>query len=770
MNVCPCHVKNTFGAVNTPIGRQLLLNAPGSPHRCLHSSVFLFSRSRSYPGNRNSENVDNERAPAHRPRPKLEDTQDIYVEDLDATLEAHRATNRAKKIRRIHGGTDPAVKHLVLDKSSKAAEEQVVEASVVKVASSTGESKALQPSDFWPHGSRQHQKLVKSSSRLTKESIKEYYARAMIPVGTWERPSEECGHTDGFCPWLKHLSGPGGDGLQRLGHEIAAFEQYMTPSAAELNAHKKVVSQIQQVISSTLDQSFCEVIGSHRTGLAMPWSGIDVAVTLPAIQKEAATHQKSLHSREYRKVYRTSLFKLKEAFSQDPNFNVDPKLIMGHIPLTQATHRATGVDVQIQMQAGSRHQHQYPLAYLAEYPTLRPLYFIIRSCLELRRLNIRLEGGLGSYAILMLIVNALKHAPGRYDSYDVASQLLHVLDFYAKSDLYHDGFSVDPPRTFRKVKPSLTAEERMLRAADPVLRGIDSMASSNPQRPYLLCLQNPADPQDDLGRKAYAIKHIQATFGMARETIKGAMEAWDRRSDLTSDKGAKLGLLDALVGGNYKQFNSDRHKVEMYGFSNPDVDAPDRSGRITAQEMLTKVIEMDKRKAAEVSATKSEESGQSSCLKWRILSNDDEMMCKQVQGQGSRDPDTAHISPTKVCDDEHEAPTSSNGQRDNSGDIFLDLYMEAVHAPLSSIVLCCPTRSKQNYKRRQTADIDYNLAPTEPLDYYGALASQDSLEHRPYVSHQSRSHRSTSQCSAPPSPVLVPAHALHLPTLQCRDI
>ncbi|KAI4117739.1 MAG: hypothetical protein LQ345_002088 [Seirophora villosa] len=565
-------------------------------------SVSLFSRSRSY-GNRKSQKVENERASAHRPRPKLEDTQDIYVDDLDATLEAHRATNGAKKIRRIHGGTDLAVKHLVLGKSSHAAEEQVVKVSILKVPSLAGESKALRLSDFWPHGSRQHQKLVKSSSRLTKGSVEEYYARAMSPVGTWNRPLEECGHTDGFCPWLKHLSALGGDALQRLGREIVAFERYMTPSAAELNAHKKVVSQIQQVISSTLDQSSCEVIGSHRTGLAMPSSDIDVAVRLPGIQKEAATHQKSLHGREYRKVYRTSLFKLKEAFSQDPNFNFEPKLIMGRIPLTQATHRATGVEVQIQMQTGNRHLHQYPLAYLAEYPTLRPLYFILRSCLELRRLNIGLEGGLGSYPILMLIVNALKHAPGRYDSHDVASQLLHVLDFYAKSDLYHDGFSVDPPRTFQKAKPSLTAEERMLRAADPVLRGIDSMASPNPRQPYLLCLQDPADPQNDLGRKAYAIKHIQATFGMARETIKGAMEVWDRHSDLRSDKSAKLGLLDALVGGNYEEFTSDRHRVEMYGSSEPDVDASDRSGRITAQEMLTKVIEMDKWKAAEVSAT-----------------------------------------------------------------------------------------------------------------------------------------------------------------------
>ncbi|KAL8652023.1 MAG: hypothetical protein Q9210_002927 [Variospora velana] len=608
-------------AVTIRVGRELLSNAPALPHRCLHSSVFLSSRSRSYPRHRIGENVENERAYAHRPKSKLEDSQYIYVDDLDATLEAHRASNRAKIIRRIQAGTDPAVKHIVIDKSNdngslarnyaaikpdQAAKGNGVEVSAVKVASSAGKSNALKASDCWPPGSIQHQKFAKPSPRLTKGSIQEYHARAMIPIGSWRHPSEEYAHTDWFRPWLKHMSGPGGDAFERLGREITAFERYMTPSIAALNASKKVVSQIKQVISSTIDHSSSEVIGSYKTGLVMPWSDIDVAVSLPAIEKEAAAHQKSLHGRQYLKVYRNTLFKLKKAFSRDPNFNSDAKHIFARVPIIRATHRQTGVEVEIQMRAGSCHQHQHVLAYLAEYPTLRPLYFILRSCLELRRLNIPFEGGLGSYAILMLIVNALKHAPGRYASHDVASQLLHVLDFYAKSDLYHNGFSVDSPRMFSKAKLSLTAEERMLRAADPVLRGIDSMAAGNPRQPYLLCLQDPADPQNDLGSKAYAIKHIQATFGMARRTIRGAMGAWNRRSDLESHKGAKLGLLDALVCGNYEQFNSDRNKVEVYGSSKAEVIAPDRRVRITAHEMLQKVIEMDNRRAAESVGHKSE--------------------------------------------------------------------------------------------------------------------------------------------------------------------
>lgn len=400
----------------------------------------------------------------------------------------------------------------------------------------------------------------------------------------------------------------------RLANEIIAFERYMRPSIDETKAVKKAISEVEHVINSTLDRSSCQVMGSYSTGLAMPWSDIDFAIALPAIQEEAETHHKSLTSLKYQKIYRRTLFRLEQSFARSPNFTNSPKVIRAHIPIVQVTHRRTGLQVQVQIQTGPRQQQQYILAYLAEYPTLRLLYFILRSCLELRRLNITFEGGLGSYSILMMIVNALKHASGRYDAHDVANQLLHVLEFYANSDLYRNGFSVDPPRVFRKARLSMTPEERMLRATDPVLRGIDSMAMPNPRQRYLLCLQDPADLNNDLGSKAYAIKHIQATFGVARKTVLEAMEAWNRRSDIASEDAKNTGLLDALVGGNYRRFNADRDKVKEYGSSRAHglgirhsshkgvregVERKER--KYSAREMLEKVIEVDKRKAAAIS-------------------------------------------------------------------------------------------------------------------------------------------------------------------------
>ena len=399
--------------------------------------------------------------------------------------------------------------------------------------------------------------------------------------------------------------------ILRLGNEIIAFERYIAPSDAEMMAMRKIVSQVKAVVSSRLTTSSCEVVGSYSTGLALAYSDIDFAVSLPDVEKEAATHRKSRRGIQYQKIYRRILLRLQEAFAVDGNFRDNSATIVyARIPIVQVTHRRTNQKIQLQVSTDCHQQRQYILAYLAEYPTLRPLYFVIRSCLEMRRLSITFEGGLGSYAILMLIVNALKHASGRFNNHDVGSQLLHVLDFYTNSNLYKYGFSVDPPHMFLKGGKSKTDEEGSAQAADPMLRGIDLIAKSNPQQPYLLCLQDPSDPTNDLGRKAYAIKHIQETFASAKKTIGREMEAWDRRSDATSAEIAAIGLLDPLIHGNYRSFTFDRRKIEEYGSSMSSEAEGNRVNRklsrfasdrhkISAREMLEKVKEVDQRKAAE---------------------------------------------------------------------------------------------------------------------------------------------------------------------------
>ncbi|KAL8713989.1 MAG: hypothetical protein Q9220_002135 [cf. Caloplaca sp. 1 TL-2023] len=583
---------------------------------------------------------------------RVEHAQDIIVDDLEATLEAHRITNRASLIRRTATAPDPRYRPVAIewsedsangntessvasyslqpaaeekqdenqegtirredDISQKAKEDQ--EGTVRREHGISQKAKdAPKPWDYWPPGSMQYQRLRQSKEKIRSGSILEYHGRMMGPsTQGWKLrllPTQEWNR-----PWLDHLRERGGDALERLGNEIKAFELYMKLSSTENLAVHKVATEVQDLVIDTLQDCSCEVIGSHSTGTALPYSDIDFAVSLPKIKIDAARHGKSPNGRQYKKIYREVLSKVREAFETSPDYRQFAVLVPGRIPIVRATHRATGLEVQVQISSGVIPQTQYTLAYLAEYPTLRPLYVVLRSALEIRRLNVPFEGGLGSYALLMMIVNALKHASGQYDPLDLGAQLMMVLDFYGRNDLYRHGFSIEPPCMFRKSSKPVTSDEVTAQFTEEVLAGIDAIVKGDPQKPYLLCLQDPADPKNDLGRKAYAIKHIQATFGKAQRMIKEKMEAWDRRPDDSAKKPATKALLNILLEANYERFDLKRSRLLTFGLKTSgresDSDGssikpltpPPRQGKVSAQEMLQKVIEIDERKAKEANS------------------------------------------------------------------------------------------------------------------------------------------------------------------------
>lgn len=216
------------------------------------------------------------------------------------------------------------------------------------------------------------------------------------------------------------------------------------------------------------------------------------------------------------------------------------ELVFGNIPIVRAVHSRTGLKVQISTQSADRYDSDFTAAYLAEFPTLRPIFVLLRYTLEMRKLSTPFEGGLGSYSIFMMIVAALKQASGHHARDDLANHLLHVLHFYSSADLYRVGFCVDPPRTFVKAGNNLF----------PV----------NHHKPYLLCLQDPADATNDLGRKAYAIKHVQRVFDRARVDIMKDMTAWEQKT-VDERKTIQGGLLNRLVRANYETFESQRRRM-----------------------------------------------------------------------------------------------------------------------------------------------------------------------------------------------------------------
>jgi len=386
----------------------------------------------------------------------------------------------------------------------------------------------------------------------------------------------------------------------RLSNEIKAFEAYMRLTPAEEKASRLVTSVVTSILQSHAPNSSLTLIGSRHTGLATPMSDLDFSISAPSSPKDkGASHDSS--PRQLTRTAGRSLRVIEKYLRASAEFT-KPDFVHARVPLVTSKHHATGLDIQVQTLAQYQSAQVYTAAYLAELPSLRPLYIVLRHSLEVRNLTTVHEGGLGSYTILMMIVTALKHSSGKFAGDDLGGQLLYILEFYGDADLYKQGFAANPPRVFDKANEPRPIEEREARLLDPQLSGIDHILQRrNVRKPYLLALQDPANIFNDLGKSAYAIKHIQETFKYMREGIIKAVQKQSTKSD-TVDKGGTWSCLDYVVKADYKAFETARSKIQRC-IDPADHAEMDNSTEAIRQDLLDRALKYKGIKEGDAKAT-----------------------------------------------------------------------------------------------------------------------------------------------------------------------
>jgi len=325
-----------------------------------------------------------------------------------------------------------------------------------------------------------------------------------------------------------------------------------------------LISDVRAIIGKVYPRNPLQVVGSYGTGLANSFSDIDFNLSFPDFEKTPLERGPSPTRDKARKAAGRALVRMHRAVESSNDFFKNVELVLARVPLVKAEHRGTKLKVEIQALSTNQNAKEYVASYLAEFPTLQTLYTVIRSALHIRDLTNVHKGGLGSYSIFMMIVNALKQASGKFAHDDLANQFLHILNFYGTADLYKHGFSVDPPRTVLKRGNKMSAEDKIARLQDPMLRGIDILEPYNARKPYLLFLQDPANPVNDLGRKAYGIKHVQCILRHFSESLKESMRRYDEGPMKTHNWLRTRGFLGNVLEANYESLKSNRHGVRSW--------------------------------------------------------------------------------------------------------------------------------------------------------------------------------------------------------------
>ena len=348
---------------------------------------------------------------------------------------------------------------------------------------------------------------------------------------------------------------------ERLEAEIARFAAHMEPTPAEKAARQAVVIEASALIKETLHltDTRVELFGSEKTGLALANSDIDLRIYDGAW--EGQNDAKNMYN--FGKNMRVLFDRMDESAEW-----ICVVFRRAKFPIISAQHRATGIDVQIVSSPSTAAQQECTRRYLEELPHLRSLYSVVRTTLGMRGLIDVFNGGIGSYGLFMMLLAALKRRSSD-PPITASEQLLRFFDLYRFFNVHTHGLTIEPvPKMFRKHDGATTPLKQYIEAAhrreDPVRAGQWAISQLKPLQPYLLCLQDPANPVNDLGRKTNAIKHIRKTLHYLRQTLLKQM----KRIEEAREKGKvweEETLLEMMVGRCHEVYFEQRRRVEGYG-------------------------------------------------------------------------------------------------------------------------------------------------------------------------------------------------------------
>ena len=184
--------------------------------------------------------------------------------------------------------------------------------------------------------------------------------------------------------------------------------------------------------------------------------------------------------------------------------------------------------------------------YLHAHAYARAVFMIVNALLRAYDLKSIQTGGVTSYPLFIMVIAALEaEAPVVTD---LPSALMAVLRFWAEFDASKFGLAIDPLTVIRKT----SAPAKSMQEADEIVVGQDKMRILLKEQPYLLCLQDPGDPLNDLGKRSFRILHVRKLFSV----VNWHMARW------LSGKIQNPGSLAQLIfGDTLRPFQERRSQV-----------------------------------------------------------------------------------------------------------------------------------------------------------------------------------------------------------------
>jgi len=290
-------------------------------------------------------------------------------------------------------------------------------------------------------------------------------------------------------PWVQPSSARRARSLRspllQLHLEVIDFCRFVEPTPEEASSRRAAVSRVEELVRWIWPESRLELFGSFATGLYLPSSDIDTVI-LDSGCTNAPDGLKALAMALSRRGLAKNVQLIAKARVPIVKFEEAQSGFQFDISFDVANGPAAAVFVREQM---------------AGHAALRPLTLIVKAFLQQRDMNEVYSGGIGSYALLIMLIGFLRQHPKRDPpEHNLGQLLVDFFELYGRR-LQQDavGISCRPDSSvfFRKKDRNMV----------------------EPSRPFLFAIEDPHDPSNDVGRNSYNAKLVRNAFDFAYQLL-----------------------------------------------------------------------------------------------------------------------------------------------------------------------------------------------------------------------------------------------------------
>ncbi|KAG4971810.1 hypothetical protein JHK82_037482 [Glycine max] len=180
--------------------------------------------------------------------------------------------------------------------------------------------------------------------------------------------------------------------MLQLHKEIVDFCAFLSPTAEEKAARDLAIESVFGVVKHIWPHCQVEVFGSFRTGLYLPTSDVDVVILKSGLQNP-----------------QIGLNAISKALSQRGMAKKIQVIGKARVPIIKFVEKRSGIafDISFDIDNGPK-AAEYIQEAVVKWPPLRPLCLILKVFLQQRELNEVYSGGIGSYALLTMLMAMLR--------------------------------------------------------------------------------------------------------------------------------------------------------------------------------------------------------------------------------------------------------------------------------------------------------------------------------------------------------------------------